>query len=527
MKSVVLDPDQKGQVSARLFVLSKTGWITFGAVVLIAFLVFFHLSSFPLTWFDEGSHLHVPKTLVTKGVYADYSSEGFRYYGPTSGVGPTVFLPIAMVFSIFGIGLFQARMVAALYLVATLLIFYRLAKGLGGITLGVVALALVITSRGVDLLQYGREVLGEVPGLFFLLAGLWLWFYSWKKPSWWAFAGAGALLGLSLVTVNQYLILIAPGLGLAFLANLFYYKAVPQRAFVITGALTLGIYLVWLACQIFFLGPSNAAQNWALFRQGTTDAALIFSPALMKRALTELLNLNVYLGVLLPGLVYGAFLSLPRRKEGLQWGVLFLLVFANLLWYVTASISWSRYAFPGLAISSLFVGKLFLDLIDKIKVDRRSGWESLKNGLGIDQSMALKAILVAWLGVMVIIPLAQDVKDIAFPPFNAPAAMAAYMNDHVSKTALVETWEPEMGFLTNHNYHFPPPSLLYTANSFIWLGKTPPSTQYDYVQQNLPDYVLVGAFSSWVQLYPVDFLNAHYHLEKAIGGYQLYQRNAN
>ena len=56
------------------------------AVALLLALV--NLPYAPRTWFDEGSHLHVPKTLVQHGVYADISSEGYRYYGPTVGVGP-------------------------------------------------------------------------------------------------------------------------------------------------------------------------------------------------------------------------------------------------------------------------------------------------------------------------------------------------------------------------------------------------------------------------------------------------------
>ncbi|MFN3762806.1 MAG: glycosyl transferase, partial [Anaerolineae bacterium] len=90
------------------------------AVAVVLFLALYHLRDYPLTWFDEGSHLHVPKTLVRFGVYADYSSEGFRYYGPTIGVGPTVMLPIAAAFKLFGIGLLQARLVMVLYLLAAI-----------------------------------------------------------------------------------------------------------------------------------------------------------------------------------------------------------------------------------------------------------------------------------------------------------------------------------------------------------------------------------------------------------------------
>src|SRR6185436_7162017 len=72
----------------------------------------------PQPWFDEGSILHVPKTLVEHGVYADISSEGYRYYGPTVGVGPTVILPVALAFKLFGVGLIQGRLVIVVYLLA-------------------------------------------------------------------------------------------------------------------------------------------------------------------------------------------------------------------------------------------------------------------------------------------------------------------------------------------------------------------------------------------------------------------------
>lgn len=503
----------------------RRNWVLAVAVVGILFLVFFNLSSYPVTWFDEGSHLHVPKTLVQTGVYADKSSEGFRYYGPTVGVGPTVFLPIAAAFEVFGIGLLQARVVMALYLLAAIAIFYVMARQFGGATLAGVALALLVTSRGADILGNGRQVLGEVPGIFFMVAGLVLWFSAWEKPDWKRLTGAGLLLGLSLVTKNQYLIVVGPGLGLAFLANLFYYKSVPQKVFLITGIVTVLTYVAWQAYQIVYLGPATASQNWAFFRQATADSALIFSPSLMKRAVTQLLDLNVYLGLLLPALAYGFVLSLPRRRDGLKWGVLFFLIAANLIWYVFASISWLRYAFPALAFSSLLVAKLFSDLTGGFHLELAKLWQTLRKGEGIATGYALRSILLVWLAAMILVPLAQNLKDIVRPPFNAPAAMAAYMNANVDKSALVETWEPEMGFLTDHNYHFPPPQLLYVANSYIWLGKTPPSAQYDFVQKNLPDYVLVGAFSSWVQLYPMDFLATHYKLVTSIGGYELYARN--
>lgn len=111
---------------------NRTALFWLAGILLVYFLVFHNLTRFPAPWFDSGSHLHVPKTLVKYGVYADISSEGFRYYGPTIGVGPTVMLPIAAAFKLFGIGLLQARLVMALYLLAAIYAFYRLVEHLGG-----------------------------------------------------------------------------------------------------------------------------------------------------------------------------------------------------------------------------------------------------------------------------------------------------------------------------------------------------------------------------------------------------------
>ncbi len=88
-------PVQSGRFS---FLFSKNLWMILISLLLL-FFVFYNLTAYPRPWFDEGSHLHVPKTFVRFGVYADYSSEGFRYYGPTIGVGPTVMLPLALVLS--------------------------------------------------------------------------------------------------------------------------------------------------------------------------------------------------------------------------------------------------------------------------------------------------------------------------------------------------------------------------------------------------------------------------------------------
>ena len=490
--------------------------------ILVAFLTLYHLADYPTTWFDEGSHLHVPKTLVRFGAYADYSSEGFRYYGPTVGIGPTIMVPIAAAFRLFGIGLLQARLVMVAYLLAAIWVFFRLARELGGSRLAWVATALLVASRGVALLEYGRQVLGEVPGFFFMAAGLGLWFASWEKATWRRLGVVGLLLGLAMVTKNQYLLVLAPTLGLGWLANLIYYRTAPQRVFIVPGVVAGGCFALWQVYMILYLGPATAGENLAALREATAGAALVFSPDLMKRGILELLSLKVYLGWLAPVLVYGFFLALPRRREGQQWGVLFILIAVNLVWYVVASIGWLRYAFPGLAIASLFVARFFYDLTDGFQLKAAALWQSLGEGQPGWAKQALRWAMLAWLVAMIVLPLGQTAREIVLPGFNASEAMAAYLNENVPQGALIETWEPEMGFLTDHNYHFPPPLLLNKAVGYIWLNKPSPAQEYTFVQDEFPAYVLVGAFARWVKLYPDDLLAARYRLVTRIGAYDLY-----
>ncbi len=284
---------QTRQIIRLIFITLNVG--------IVLFLTLYHLPQFPLTWFDEGSHLHVPKTLVLKGVYADYSSEGFRYYGPTIGVGPTVMLPIAAAFKLFGIGLLQARLVMVLYLLAAIYAFFHLARLMGDSRLAWVATALLVTTRGVSLLENGRQVLGEVPGFFFLLVAFGLWFATWERASWRRLVIVGLFLGLSVITKYQYLLVIVPTLGLGWLANLLYYRSTSQRTFIIPGIVAGISFVLWQIYLILYLGPATAMENLTSLRIATSGAALVFSTDLMKQRNSRTIKFESVFGLACAG----------------------------------------------------------------------------------------------------------------------------------------------------------------------------------------------------------------------------------
>lgn len=506
-------------------------WI--GVGILVAFLLLYKLTDYPKTWFDEGSHLHVPKALVTMGVYADYSSEGLRHYGPTIGVGPTVMLPIAGMFEIAGVGLVQARLVMVAYLLAALVLMFLLARHLLGTRAAWVVFALLLTSPAIDMVDYGRQVLGEVPGLAFMAGGFLLWFVHWRRIRWWELIVVGLLLGLSVVTKYQYLLVLGAALLLAWGMNLVWFK-LPQRLFLMPGIVTATIFGVWQLFTLVYLGPATIGENLASLREFTAGAAAVFSQTLMIRSLNELFSAKSFLWMLFPVLVYTLYwLARPHgllatmkdatsaQDRRYQLAILYGLVIINLVWYVVASVSWLRYAFVGLAFATFFVALAFANLtanfaFSRLWQDARHRGQRVRGYGGLALILLLAAIIVA--------PGARLTVRIATAAPDDSAQMAQVMDATVPLDALVETWEPHMGFLTDHRYHYPPQLLLNRTVRQKWLGETTVADLYDFAALQ-PEYVLVGEFSRWVDVYPPDRLAAAgYTLVKTLGQYELYQR---
>jgi hypothetical protein len=493
--------------------------LVFGALLLY-FFVFHNLTRFPAPWFDEGSHLHVPKTLVKYGVYADISSEGFRYYGPTIGVGPTVMLPIAATFKAFGIGLFQARLVMALYLLAAMYTFYRLSEHVAGKSVAWIALALMLSSRSVLFLEYGRQLLGEVPGFFFLVLALYMWFSKWNENDNKRLALIGLFFGLAMITKYQYLLFLAPTLILSWGLDIFYYKTSTHRNFLIPGIIAAGSFGIWQVLTLQYLGPATASENFKLLQASAEGAAFNFNLSQLASNLGALSSRAVYLEALLPALLYGFFVSVPRTRDGQKFSVLFLLIALNLVWFIVASIGWIRYAFLGLTLSSIFIARLFSDITDGFKFDWSSGYfRSL-----FEVKPAARFALTLWLIAIIMIPMAKNVVDIAAPGPNNAKFMADYLNENVPQSAVIETWDPEMGFLTDHNYHYPQNALLALAVDQVYYGGEPVQDHYDFVQTEKPEYILLGEFSKWTVIYSPDYVQENYELLQTFGEYDLYQR---
>ncbi|MEI7645814.1 MAG: glycosyltransferase family 39 protein [Chloroflexales bacterium] len=478
-----------------------------GLITLALLLVLVNLPYAPRTWFDEGSHLHVPKTLIQRGVYADISSEGFRYYGPTVGVGPTVMVPIALVFQLFGVGLLQGRLVIAAYGLLALAVGFALARKIHGGRVALLSLALLLASRTVGfdgIVEYSRQVLGEIPGLAFLFLGAIAWISALRDRSritlWSALAGLS--FGLALVTKNQFVLILPPTLALLALLDWRYYRVSTWAHRLLPVIIACACFGLWTLVQLQFLGPGGFAANLAQTRQAAGGAIFVFDREASLRAVRYIIQ--PYGGLLLPALAYGLWRCRARTPQALSELLLLLLPILWLCWYLV-SLGWPRYAFPAVAFGALAVARLLADMISTLRTGRRP---------------ILAWAVVAYAALIIATPITLSARAILQPDDSAQR-MAAYLDAHVPTTSVVETWEPELGVLTDHRYHYPPISLLDTAVRQTWLSG--PALRYDGLSDR-PQFVVVGSFGAWVGIYSGNTLERDYSPLYSAGNYTIYNR---
>jgi 4-amino-4-deoxy-L-arabinose transferase-like glycosyltransferase len=477
---------------------------------MLVILVFYNLEFYPRTWFDEGWHLQMARYLALTGRYR---------FGPA--VGPTVFYPIAWVFRLFGVGLLQARLVMVGYLLLALVGFYLLVRQVYDGEVATIASALLVTSNGVGLFKWGRQALGEVPALAYFLLGALCWFRAVEQEH----RGsrfvlvAGLSFALSILTKNMFIVLI-PSLIALWLLNRLYYRQAKSAHIVLLIACTAVPVVGWYVALWFRADPRLIGHMVEQWQAAPARSILFFEPSLVLRNIKFVFGPQAFFFWGLPGLLYGGLLALRRDRDGFKEA--FLLVFALLwlAWYVVASIGWDRYAFPGLAVTAIFVANLYRDLMSGDRISLCELWNTLQRGKGCDwpRRLFFFAVLLA----ITLCPLGSQVRRTVCQVDRTPQQMAAYLNTHIDQEAVIETWEPEIGFLTEHTYHYPPSHVLDAACRNVALGGSFSPGSYDFLEAD-PEYVLVGGFGKWTGLYPTKFLQQECVLVTSIGAYDLYR----
>ena len=145
-----------------------------GLFALVFFYASYKLTESPPTWYDEGLYIQVAHSIAERGTQSVQTAPGeFISTGFVTGGYPFL-APVALSLRIFGDNLFAARLPMIVFIlalaVAVFLFMYRLFGRQDAL------LALLLLATFPLLYGNGKNVLGEVPGLFYItLALLFLW----------------------------------------------------------------------------------------------------------------------------------------------------------------------------------------------------------------------------------------------------------------------------------------------------------------------------------------------------------------
>lgn len=505
------------------------GVILVFAFGLLVFLATYHLTWFPKTWFDEGMNLVVAKNVAEFGRYVQ-SPASPVVFDATISTGPTVILPISFVFTLFGAGLLQARAVMVAYLIATTLGIYTVARQFFGATVAAITVILLSAVGPAGLFVNGRDVLGEVPALGFLYWGVGLLIWS-RTRSKSAFAGivsclcVGLLFGLAVLTKNQFALLI-PDIVLVWIASRVleeHMESLPiGQALIILAGAALPL-VCWFSYQFAVLGPSGF---WTqVHRMGVVGAPSYVAP--FERAATGVAFLysSGFVLVGAPGLLYVGML-LFRYPLIRKFELTFLLGFAVtwLLWFLTSSIGWPRYAIPVAITSVPFTAKLICDLArEQTPLKRLTGQRGLAlSDFRLDPpGTALLFILFGLLttGVVSNIVEVNRARDTTVQRF------ASVVEENARTGDVVESFEWEITFLINQKYHYPADRWMVASIESTFLSKNELSPGSYSIPSNVT-LLVNGPFSKSIGLYQSAIDHGDFRHVATVGNYDLYRRGS-
>jgi hypothetical protein len=469
---------QAGRLSAL-----RLSYLLLGAFTLLMLL--YRLNELPPFFTDEGLFLSTAATMASERVYATRSL--YTYYVANISVGPPVIVPLALVFTLFGEGLVQGRLVMVLFSVVALLLAARLASRLWGPWAGPLAWWLVLGSAWPFFPVFARMVFGEVPALAMLFAALLCWCeYLDDRRGWPAYLLAGLGLGLACAAKPQML-LIVPAFGLLALLDLGHYRLLGLRHFLGLAGLAAAALLLCYCFQFINVG-------WARYVAETSSMAIqagsVFNVDPQTWLLRSRLGLNertFKLLVILAALGWHARRLRRPELASLKLAAPLLFCALWLAWNVTLATI-MRYALVGYVVGAVLVAGAVVEVGPLL-------WARLRP-MG-RRLMALSAAL------LLLVPLPPLLNFLAQRPPDGVYEMAAYIREQLPADARIETLEWGIDIFSGRlTGHMPIPThlALIEAQNYLDAEQRAAAVPYDF-RPNRPDYLLLGPSSGNVPAY--------------------------
>jgi 4-amino-4-deoxy-L-arabinose transferase-like glycosyltransferase len=487
-------------------------------LLLIPLLTLYNLDATPRPWHDEGGALSLAKTLVQDGIYAIRNADGYQTFGTVQSMGPTVILPVAAAFKVFGVGIVQGRLIAVAYAALAAAALYFTGRQLFGARVAVVGLVLLLSTMVVRYLVFGRELLGEVPSMALFLLGWLLWWRGVRAGGKAWFVAAGVLTGAAMITKSQLIVLGFGTLAVLFLLDLLYYRQRQALGFVILGGVAAVCVGAWYAWQYFYFGPQVFGENLVklgeLAKQ-TSGLNAYTIDAVLRYVLGPGLGYFFFFWGII-ALVYGAALSLARSRIGLGMASLVVFSLIGLAYAVLWSNPWPVYFIAPGMITALLVAKLWSDLVGSLWESRAALFSEVRQG------RPGKSLLAVMLSLTIILTLVttfqKNLRTDVLDRDDTVQKVAAYLTATIDRQTVIETWERELFAVSDHNYHFPDQSLLAQTHAAHFRGG-PEGYELgaDYFRAHPASYLIRGWYARLTTIYDEAYLAEHAELVDVIG----------
>ena len=521
-------------------------FILLWSTILAALLINLDISK---VWWDEGWTLDVARNWVENDHFGHYLNG--EEIPPRIPVRFPVVLPIALSFKLFGVGIWQGRLPGAIFTIVTMLLLFYLATQLYNkrIAYANILILSLMSLPELNPLFIGRQVLAEMPMLFYLLGGYFFFWLALTKSTSHIFP-ASILWGISLISKFQVLPfwLVSVGLMLLFSILLNNWRVVTLLVFAFIGTIIVAVSISQIQTLIM---PSSFEDKpvWDLL---INSIIFVFDWPVRLRAITLIVAIGI------PSILgfthaFNQILTFVHHENRVNRANKFeqttplqgkfqsttdMVFFRQTMiiglwglsvswfgWYVLLGMSWPRYLFPAYFLGSIFVA-VFLDSatngFNLSSTILNASSIILKKQISKQTGYAMAAVLT--IGVSLVLTFYQfyyslNTRRYSFEP------IVEYITNNIADEKMIETFESELFFVAPHKYHFPSD---YVSMELIRRKEIDPTQtiSYDPLKSDT-DYLIIGDYESMWKLYSEILDNGSFSLIAAFEPFQIYQRIRN
>ncbi len=326
------------------------------------FLILFRYTTIPKVWVDEGIFTNIAETVTNKGVFGMQTSLNATFrLGPLASVNYPVIFPVALSLKIFSNGIWQSRLPMVIYMLLLVIFLYFSVKEKYGFYHAVSSVLLLISFA--PFYGNGRSVIGEVPGLAFIMLGSWMLskFESSNFENKKFAILSGLFLGLAAASKSLYLLIFTVGVPLVLFFN---WRKISNKKNLFFLLLTFFIPIVFwfiINCPTLeFLKqfvPSivkQAGNNGASSLSGTSLSTLGTIWVNFKRFFTESTPvLFSFVSLFVLSFLALRYFKKDSEKFSLTEILIFFAIGSNWIGYLLGT-GWYRYFFPAQVLLFFF-----------------------------------------------------------------------------------------------------------------------------------------------------------------------------